>query len=196
MGKIFYLFGKSATGKDKFYQALMSKEALGLEKVVPYTTRPMRVGERNGVQYFFIDDAEAKSLEEEGKIIEMRAYQTVYGVWKYMTVSGNIDLKKHNYLMLGTLESYLNTREYFGKDQLVPLYIYVEDGERLARALKRERKQSEPKYAEMCRRFLADEEDYKPEKLAAGGIGPEDSYENVVFDECLQELIETIEKHL
>ena len=174
----------------------MSKEALGLEKVVPYTTRPMRVGERNGVQYFFIDDAEAKSLEEEGKIIEMRAYQTVYGVWKYMTVSGNIDLKKHNYLMLGTLESYLNTREYFGKDQLVPLYIYVEDGERLARALKRERKQSEPKYAEMCRRFLADEEDYKPEKLAAGGIGPEDSYENVVFDECLQELIETIEKHL
>ena len=196
MGKIFYLFGKSATGKDKFYQALMANESLGLKKVVPYTTRPMRVGERNGVQYFFIDDAEASRLEEEGKIIEMRSYQTVYGVWKYMTVSGNIDLDEHDYLMLGTLESYLNTRDYFGKDKLVPLYIYVEDGERLARALKRERKQSEPKYAEMCRRFLADEEDYKPEKLAAGGIGPEDSYENVIFDECLQALTTTISNNL
>ena len=196
MGKIFYLFGKSATGKDKFYQALMGNEALGLEKVVPYTTRPMRVGERNGVQYFFIDDAEADRLEKEGKIIEMRSYQTVHGVWKYMTVSGNIDLKEHNYLMLGTLESYLNTRDYFGEEALVPLYIFVEDGERLARALKRERKQSEPKFAEMCRRYLADEEDYKPEKLAAGGIGPEVSYENVVFDECLQALTETITKNL
>ena len=31
-------------------------------------------------------------LDSEGKIIEMRSYQTVYGVWKYMTVSGNIHI--------------------------------------------------------------------------------------------------------
>ena len=33
------------------------------------------------------------------------------------------------------------------KRQLVPLYIEVEDGERLQRALDRERQQTEPKYA-------------------------------------------------
>ena len=39
---------------------------------------------------------------------------------------------------------------------MVPLYVEVDDGLRLSRALERERKQTEPKYAEMCRRFLAD----------------------------------------
>ena len=196
MGRIFYLFGKSATGKDKFYQALMGNEALGLNKVVPYTTRPMRTGERDGVQYHFIDDEEAKRLAAEGRIIEMRAYDTVQGIWKYMTVADGIDPSEKNYLMLGTLESYVSTRDYFGKDVVIPLYIYVEDGERLARALKRERKQEEPKYAEMCRRFLADEEDYKPEKLAAGGIDPEDTYENVIFDECLEALTKKIREYV
>lgn len=57
--------------------------------------------------------------------------------------------------MIGTLESYYGMREYFGEEQLIPIYIEVEDGLRLERALCRERQQKEPKYAEMCRRFLA-----------------------------------------
>lgn len=196
MGRIFYLFGKSATGKDKFYQALMAKESFALRKVVPYTTRPMRTGEKDGVQYHFIDEEQAQRLDAEGRIIEMRAYDTVQGIWKYMTVADGIDPKEGNYLMLGTLESFVSTRNYFGAEVVVPLYIYVEDGERLARALKRERKQEHPKFAEMCRRFLADEEDYKPEKLASAGIGPEDSYENVIFDECLEALTKKIEEYV
>ena len=53
---------------------------------------------------------------------------------------------------------------------MVPLYIEVDDGLRLSRALERERKQTEPKYAEMCRRFLADCEDFTEEKIAEAGI--------------------------
>ena len=86
---------------------------------------------------------------------------TVHGIWKYFTVDdGQIDLEQGDYLLIGTLETYEKIREYYGAEHLVPIYIEVEDGERLARALERERRQAVPKYKEMCRRFLADEEDF------------------------------------
>ena len=50
------------------------------------------------------------------------------------------------------------------------IYIFTDDGLRLSRALERERKQAEPKYAELCRRFLADEQDFSEENLQAAGI--------------------------
>ena len=55
--------------------------------------------------------------------------------------------------------------DYFGKERVVPIYIEVEDGIRLERAIGRERQQREPHYEEMCRRFLADAADFSEEKL-------------------------------
>ena len=78
-------------------------------------------------------------------------------------------------------------KEYFGKEKLVPIYIEVEDGLRLTRALSREREQREPKYKELCRRFLADAEDFSEEKLAHAEI--ETRYENVDIEMCLQEIL-------
>ncbi len=52
MGKIICLMGKSSTGKDTIFKSLLSDKDLGLKKIVPYTTRPIRAGERNGVEYF------------------------------------------------------------------------------------------------------------------------------------------------
>ena len=66
--------------------------------------------------------------------------------------------------------SYRALRKYFGESYIVPIYLEVEDGLRLVRALERERRQDEPKYAEMCRRFLADEEDFSEENLIKSGI--------------------------
>ena len=50
MGKIFYVFGKSSTGKDTIYRSLMENRALGLRPMVPYTTRPIRAGETPGMK--------------------------------------------------------------------------------------------------------------------------------------------------
>jgi guanylate kinase len=95
----------------------------------------------------------------------------VYGVWKYFTVDdGQIDLAHNNYLLIGTLETYRKIRDYFGKEKVCPIYIEVEDGERLMRAIAREQSQNTPKYEEMCRRFLADASDFSEEKLEAAGI--------------------------
>ena len=55
MGKIFYIMGKSATGKDHLYEALIGREELNLHPVVLYTTRPIRKGERDGREYYFVN---------------------------------------------------------------------------------------------------------------------------------------------
>ena len=171
MGKIYCLLGKSSSGKDTLVKMLLEESGLALKTIVPYTTRPIRVGEQEGVEYHFVTEETQKKLEAEGKIIELRAYDTICGVWKYFTVDdGQIDLATDNYLVIGTLESYVKMRDYFGAEKIVPLYVEVEDGERLLRALTRERAQKEPNYAELCRRFLADSVDFSAERLKAAGI--------------------------
>ena len=171
MGKIFCVMGKSATGKDTIYQKLLNESKLDLKRIIPYTTRPIREGEVPGREYFFCTEEDVQKMDEEGRIVELRAYDTVYGVWKYFTVDdGNIQLDKENYILIGTLETYTKIRDYFGVEHVVPIYIEVEDGERLLRAIAREKSQDVPKYEEMCRRFLADAKDFSEENLAAAGI--------------------------
>lgn len=179
MGKIFCIMGKSSSGKDTLYQLLLKKEELPLKQIIPYTTRPIRFGETDGVQYHFVDEEKLKESERDGKVIELRAYHTVHGVWKYFTVDdGQINLQNENYIMIATLEAYEKMLAYFGKESLVPIYIEVDDGVRLQRALDREKLQQEPKYAELCRRFLADDTDFSEENLLRAGIEKEKRFYN------------------
>ena len=186
MGKIYCMMGKSSSGKDTLYQKVLERLPQ-IHRVVPYTTRPIREGEQDGVEYHFVDDKQLAELETDGKIVELRAYNTVHGIWKYFTVDdGQIDLEQGDYLLIGTLETYEKIREYYGAEHLVPIYIEVEDGERLARALERERRQAVQKYKEMCRRFLADEEDFCEENLKRLGI--DKRYKNTDMETCLNEI--------
>ena len=183
--------GKSATGKDTIYKSLLQNSELGLKKIVSYTTRPIREGEEEGVEYHFTDVQTLKLLEEQGKVIECRSYDTIYGIWYYFMVKDSqIDLTQNDYLIIGTLESYLKIRDYFGKEKVVPIYIELEDGERLTRALIREKTQREPKYEELCRRFLADCQDFSYEKLEKAGIGK--YYANDDLESCIDEIKEQI----
>ncbi|SFT52684.1 Guanylate kinase [Lachnospiraceae bacterium XBD2001] len=171
MGTIYCVIGKSSTGKDSIYKRLLQREDLQLKKIVPYTTRPIREKEVEGVEYHFVTEEKRLELEAAGKIIEGRSYDTIYGRWDYFTVDdGQIDLAGGDYLLIGTLETYGKLKEYYKNGQIVPIYIEVEDGERLERALRRERKQPEPKYEEMCRRFLADSRDFSKKKLEEYGV--------------------------
>lgn len=182
MGKIYCIMGKSSTGKDTLYKRILEDDSLCLKRIIPYTTRPVRDGEKNGVEYYFCDEERVNELERMGKIIELRSYDTVHGIWKYFTVDdGQIQLADQSYLMIGTLESYRKIRSYYGADRVVPIYIEVEDGERLSRALNRERAQEHPKYEELCRRFLADAKDFSEEKLSEAGI--EKRFENSSLDD-------------
>lgn len=186
MSKIYYVMGKSSSGKDTIYKHL-AEENPELRMVVPYTTRPIREGETDGVEYFFVNREQLAKMEKAGQVIEVRSYDTKCGVWTYFTADdGQINLEEHDYLMIGTLVSYRALKAYFGEERIVPLYIQVEDGERLFRALERERKEAHPRYTELCRRFLADEEDFSEEKLQEAGIRIR--FENRDLASCLSEI--------
>ncbi len=186
MSKIFYLMGKSASGKDTIYKQIKEKMP-ELKTIVIYTTRPIREGEMEGVEYHFVDDDKLREFQRAGKVIELREYNTVHGVWKYFTVDDGQFDAKDNYIAIGTLESYKGMREYLGEEKLVPIYIEVDDGVRLERALSRERKQKEPKYEELCRRFLADAKDFSVEKLNEAGITHK--FFNIDMEKCVDEIM-------
>ena len=192
MGKIVYLMGKSSTGKDTIYKRLFAENCFELVRMIPYTTRPIRIRERNGEEYFFTDEEGFGALEESGKVIEHREYRTCHGLWRYFTVDdGRIDLTEKSYICIGTLESYEKMQMYYGAGRVVPIYIEIDDGIRLERALKRERSQTRPKYKEMCRRFLADEEDFCEENLMRLGI--DKRFENTDMETCLAKIAEEIQ---
>jgi len=191
MGTVFIVMGKSATGKDTIYKRLIESEELDLKTVVMYTTRPIRKGEMDGVEYYFVEEEKLHEFEKNNQVIEHRAYDTIHGIWHYFTVNdGQIDLNEADYLMIGTLETYTQIRGYYGKEKVVPIYIEIEDGIRLRRALNRELKQEEPKYAEMCRRYLADEEDFSMENIMKSGI--DKIYQNNDIYICIQQITEDI----
>lgn len=190
MGKIYYVMGKSASGKDTIYKEILAARP-DIKTVVPYTTRPMREGETEAVEYYFTTMEQLKKFEVEGKVIESRTYQTICGPWIYAMVDdGQIDLRNADYLVIGTLESYEKVSRYFGSDAVVPIYIAIDDGLRIERAIAREKSQPNPNYRELCRRFLADDEDFSEAKLRQSAIFK--YYENSCMESCLEEILKDI----
>ena len=161
--------GKSGTGKDTLYKKLLSDGALPFERLVPCTTRPIRAGEENGREYHFYSVEEFQAMEAAGRVIESRCYETIHGPWYYFTADdGQIDLTGRSTLLIGTLESYQALRDYYEQD--------------------RERAESVPKYREMCRRFLADCEDFSEERIAEAGITRR--FQNDDLERCIAEIKE------
>lgn len=179
--------GKSSSGKDTIFKILKADGDLNLKPIVPYTTRPRRANEVDGVDYNFIDKTMLQKYNEAGKVIEQREYDTVDGKWYYATINdGRIDLAKNNYLLIGTLSVFKSLKEYFGDKSVVPLYIEADDAIRLERALKREKSQLQPNYNEMCRRFLADSIDFSKAKLAEHKVIK--CYYNNELDDCVAKI--------
>ena len=193
MGRIYYLLGKSATGKDTLYKEILKRRP-ELRTVTMYTTRPIREGETDGVEYFFTGREELERQLASGKVIESRTYQTIAGPWTYYTVDdGQFDVADdESCLMIGTLESYEKMCAYFEAGKMVPVYIEVPDGIRLLRAVKREENQKKPNYREVCRRYLADEKDFSEENLERLGVTKR--YQNTDMEICVEEILRDLDK--
>ena len=88
----------------------------------------------------------------------------------------------------------MKLQNYFGADSLIPLYIELESEERMRRAITREQLQKNPDYGELCRRFLADLEDFSLQHLQSAGI--DKSFNNDDLERCTQELITYIRQNL
>ncbi len=162
--KIAMFIGPSSSGKDTFFKKTLSLyEVLA---IVHLTTRPPRPGEINGREYYFITQEKMNFLDINEYLIERRDYTTIHGVWSYATSKATIDLEHFNYITPNTWVAYKQFLEIYPKECLVPIYFQLDAGIRLQRALDREKQSSKSDYAEMCRRFLADSQDFTEEMIA------------------------------
>ena len=195
MGKVFCIMGKSGSGKDTIFKEIIKDNSLNLKKIVGYTTRPKRVEENDRVEYNFIDDDMINKFIQKNKVIELRKYDTVNGIWYYGTMDdGQINLQTNSYIVISTLESYSSFKKYFGSNNVIPLYIDVDDGIRLQRILNREMSEDSPNYKEICRRFIADSEDFSNKNLKLNGI--EKIYSNNNLVECIADVKNNIIKYI
>lgn len=188
MNRIFYIIGKSSAGKDTVYKRLIAE--MNFVPVVMYTTRPMRENEQQGREYYFVSREQFEKMCSDGDVIEKRIYNTVYGEWIYFTAKNSINTEKGDCIGIGTLQSFVQIKKFFGS-AVVPIYIEVDDGVRLARAVERERGEKVPKYKELCRRFIADCDDFSEENLKSAGI--EMRFRN---DDSIEDCISEIKKYI
>jgi len=195
MGKILIIMGKTSSGKDTVFGRVMEEVTAPLKTVVTYTTRPMRPGEQDGEEYFFVNENRLQEFRDAGTVIEERLYNTIHGPWYYFTVNdGQIDLEKSNYLLITTLAGYEQIRAYYGEENVIPFYIEADAKDRLLRYINRESKQKNPNYSEVCRRFLADEADFSEEEIKRLGIAHR--YYNKDLEECCQKVVAEIEAQI
>ena len=80
------------------------------------------------------------------------------------------------------------------KEKIVPVLLELDDGIRLKRALEREMQEEKPRYQEMCRRFLADAEDFSEEKIKKANIVRK--FVNDELNSCLGEIKKYIENEI
>lgn len=74
------LTGKTGSGKSTIASILKKH---GYQPILEYTTRPIRVGEKDGVDYHFVDDNTFDEMNASGQFIESSSFHTVHGLWKY-----------------------------------------------------------------------------------------------------------------
>ena len=160
MKKIFVIVGKSCAGKDTLVSFISEK--LDIPIIVTSTNRPMRKGEIQGVNYNFLPKKEMLKLYTSNKLVAHTFYNVfnegVEDIWHY-GINKN-DLEKHDYaLLILNPEGVDELKKTYG-DKICSILIKSSARNRLERCLHREDATDE-KIKEYCRRFLADEEDFK-----------------------------------
>jgi len=82
------LAGPSGVGKGSVVQRLRSRDPEGLALSISATTRPARAGERDGVDYLFLDEARFDAMIAEDALLE---WAEVYPGRRYGTPSAFVD---------------------------------------------------------------------------------------------------------
>lgn len=152
---LLILMGKTCSGKDTVVKELTSK--YGYHRIVTTTSRPMRKGEQQHIDYNFISKDKFMQKIDEGYFVEYKSYQTPNGEWYYGTSYEsleNIEADK-NYVIILTPDGYRD----FSKTVSIPhksIYIYANNKTIIKRLKKRMDKNDSPQ-----RRLEHDNEDFK-----------------------------------
>ena len=150
--KLIVLCGKSGAGKDYLLQKVKERYGDKLNYVIPDTTRPPREGEKEKGIYNFLTPLEFFNTEH----LDETSFLTGDGIWYYGTPLTGLTKDKVN-IGVFNIKSIHQLYEYESLDIYI-FYVSADDRTRLLRQMNRE---PYPNYTEICRRFLADERDFK-----------------------------------
>lgn len=146
------IYGPSGCGKDTIKQTVLKNNPKTLfNNVICATTRPKREKEKNGEDYYFMDTETFTENVLNGNMLEAASFNG----WFYGTLRSSLSLDKIN-IGIFNMEAIQTLMEY-DELNILPVWIETTDKKRLLRILARENK---PDCAEICRRFLADANDY------------------------------------
>lgn len=155
------LCGKSSAGKDKLQSIMEDK---GFHTLVSTTSRPMRDGELDGIQYNFTTREGFEKLIANNELIEYRTYNVVNNgkddVWYYGLPKQNLS-ENENYVVVLDFKGAEKFSQYYLRENCYIVYIDVDDSTRTERAKKR----GSFEQAEWDRRLIADEKDFPQEKI-------------------------------
>ena len=191
--KIFALLGYMGVGKDTILKQVL-KDMDDVKPIISTTTRPMRKGETEGVEYYFIDDTEF--FRRGTDFVEQRIYHTKVkenGVEKDTTWRYGIErmeLEKDDYLIV-IVDSvgYKELKNYVGNNKIVPIFISAPQEELKARALARGDLE-----AEVDRRLKDDYERFMDFRVRT--VYHEVKNTNGRLEEAIKEVENIITKHI
>lgn len=139
--RIIVLVGRSAAGKDTVANALSHKYP-ELKRAISTTSRPIRSGEKNGVDYYFI------SKEEFLRKSELKGFwdEVVYHAykddrledWYYGLEKDKNKLLKDNFIIPCDLPRLRQLKAVLG-NRVVSIYIDTPTDQRRVRAMAREK---------------------------------------------------------
>jgi guanylate kinase len=183
--KIIILTGKSGSGKSLVARKLQKN---GFKPIITNTTRPPREGEKDGVNYYYLSNMEFKNRIANGEMIEYHKYNTEFGVWYYGSSANNIDLNKHDYVAVLTLEGAEAYVNYFGAENCIIFYIDAPKSIREKRAKERDINFNQ---AEWDRRVKTDNADFSQDKVAHICNFRVDNYNKTIYN-LIKEIKEDI----
>lgn len=191
--KIFALLGYMGVGKDTILKQVL-KDIDDVKPIISTTTRPMRKGETEGIEYYFIDDTEF--FRRGTDFVEQRIYHTKVkenGVEKEATWRYGIEraeLEKDDYLIV-IVDSvgYKELKNYVGNGRIVPIFISAPQEELKARALARGDLE-----AEVDRRLKDDYERFMDFRVRT--VYHEVKNTNGRLEEAIKEVENIITKHI
>ena len=196
MFKIYVLLGKTGVGKSTIYQSLKNliTSEDNIKELLMYTTRPIRHGEKDGVDYNFINDYDISNLILENKLAEHRTFKTASDeVWFYATPK----CEENGVYILSnsTSTSCMSLIELYGRECVEPIFITCDEYTRLSRLLEREHK-GKKQYNEMIRRINSDNLDYDNSIMNRLKISNECSFDNseCYIDNCVVDIYNYIKK--
>ena len=146
------IYGPSGCGKDTIKRAILKKDKVLFNNIIGATTRPKREKEINGKDYYFMSNEEFAENVLNCNMIEA----TSFNGWFYGTLRTSLILNKIN-IGIFNMEALQTLLENSEELNILPVWVFANDKERLIRTLNREKN---PNCAEICRRFIADYNDY------------------------------------